>query len=613
VHLIGTARKMHSIANSLRLRSGWFNGNLYYIQKGGLSANKNAPTISSTYILPLRWNSSIRSETNREPLRVAIVGGGATGLSTALHLAPLVERGIIAKPIDLYEKSSLNRERDVGVGVWSTALEPFMNLSHKSDSPRKSHVEFLNDIQRLGSWVRQVGYRNPTGEWLSKSTLDDDGFSTTSDKSTNKKPGPSLLFIQEKDFLSALSEAVLKEQRENGTIKVHCGESIDIDSTKVEDINIPNSSSNENGHCGQLVFDDGTMSSKLYNLIVSAEGTNSSLRLKYSGYCNMRKRLKQKHRDASQLVIEQSHKWLEQGRLEHNLIEDRHYTVFRGNSPLGDAEAGMDKTSFQTWGRRDNMRFAAVGMSHPSSPSSDERTEKQVWFATISSNIIGSAKDAFERKELLMDSFKDWHQPISKLIESTPTENIIVETAVAHKYTVRNVTNIHKIHLYNELTKDQQELSFSQIETLFDVSDDINRGPILVLSGDANMTVDPVLAQGFTIGMETAADLSATLEQHASKIYDFKTLASVLYEQNERRHGRIMCLLRATELVSQLAQPTSGSLSGIMSNIIIRPLMRITPNSLKESIFTCTMKYSLGLYGDYLLQSSTAKQDTKEG
>eukprot|EP00957_Ditylum_brightwellii_P087110 6629930-Ditylum_brightwellii.AAC.1 len=36
-------------------------------------------------------------------MRIAIVGGGAAGLSTALHLAPLVSKGIIEGPVDLYE------------------------------------------------------------------------------------------------------------------------------------------------------------------------------------------------------------------------------------------------------------------------------------------------------------------------------------------------------------------------------------------------------------------------------------------------------------------------------------------------------------------------------
>lgn len=75
-------------------------------------------------------------------MRVAIVGGGAAGLSTALHLSPLVEKGLISSPIDVYEKgikesSSHNHKtneqesqysgsgsigRDIGVGLWSTAL-----------------------------------------------------------------------------------------------------------------------------------------------------------------------------------------------------------------------------------------------------------------------------------------------------------------------------------------------------------------------------------------------------------------------------------------------------------------------------------------------------------
>ena len=42
-------------------------------------------------------------------LRVAIVGAGVSGLTTAIHLAPLVRSGLIDAPIDLFEKSGKNK------------------------------------------------------------------------------------------------------------------------------------------------------------------------------------------------------------------------------------------------------------------------------------------------------------------------------------------------------------------------------------------------------------------------------------------------------------------------------------------------------------------------
>lgn len=59
---------------------------------------------------PLRQNSRslstiINSNNASGKFRVAIVGAGASGMSVALHLAPLVEKGLIAKPIDMYVNS----------------------------------------------------------------------------------------------------------------------------------------------------------------------------------------------------------------------------------------------------------------------------------------------------------------------------------------------------------------------------------------------------------------------------------------------------------------------------------------------------------------------------
>ena len=96
-------------------------------------------------------------------MRVAIVGGGAAGLSTALHLAPLVSQGYISGPIDVFEADS-RRGRDVGVGIWSTALDPFENSDHDS------HQLVYNDMVRHGTYIRGVGYRTPKGHWLAKST-----------------------------------------------------------------------------------------------------------------------------------------------------------------------------------------------------------------------------------------------------------------------------------------------------------------------------------------------------------------------------------------------------------------------------------------------------------
>ena len=96
-----------------------------------------------------------------ERLRIAIVGGGAAGLSSALSLAPLVEKGRQASPIDVFEPGN-NKGREIGVGLWSTALEPFRT------SQRSSHQMLWEDMTHCGTWVGDVGYRTPNGRWLAR-------------------------------------------------------------------------------------------------------------------------------------------------------------------------------------------------------------------------------------------------------------------------------------------------------------------------------------------------------------------------------------------------------------------------------------------------------------
>jgi hypothetical protein len=122
------------------------------------------------------------------------------------------------------------------------------------------------------------------------------------------------------------------------------------------------------------------------------------------------------------------------------------------------------------------------------------------------------------------------------------------------------------------------------------------------------MTVDPVLAQGFTIGMEAASDLAVTLEsclgqngkehKNSQQPFDSKIVREALLERNHRRFGRVMCLIRSTELVQSLAQPNS-EFAGILTKNFVRPAMALVPSFIKEAAFSVVMKYSLGYYGNY--------------
>ena len=549
------------------------------------------------------YNNTIRlyshSTTNltSTPLKVAIVGAGASGMSTALHLAPLVKKGLIAKPIHVYEKTGPSPQikhphelhlkegydeqfhpgsghigREVGIGIWSTALEPFLSNNDNSDD---THLNLIRTLEDKGQYVGKVGYRTPSGKWLTKDQLNTHGlFSTSRQKDKQgSQSDPALLFIREKDFLSSLRKACETEEEIHGTIQMH--NNVDVD-----DIQLSNTT--DESYSGYLQFstkgDEKTLSEEPFHLIIAAEGMQSKLRRKFAGYA-------QKCQQKTGVTAKLSEEWEKQVIGEINTIEDRKYTVFRGNAPLSDSNVHMDGASFQTWGEGNHMRFAAVSMSYLNENGIEsKRDEEKVWFATICDSATTGIKDAEERKELLVKSFEKWHDPVGQLIKATPAKNIFVERGVAHKHSVYPVFNLSEI-----------------FEKHHQSSQSIRPGPILIFSGDAAITVDPVLAQGFTIAMESAADLAQTLEISLSEApADMRqyrrTIEDYLTERNQRRYERMLCLIRATELVQAISQP-SDSLTGFLSTKIIRPAMMLIPSVFKEAAFSYMIKYSLGLYG----------------
>lgn len=555
--------------------------------------------------------------TRSEQIRVAIIGGGASGLSTALQLSPLVERGIIAKPIDLYEKSCLSDAhphekssvidenfhpgsgavgRDIGVGIWSTALEPFMKTSEHARASEEgkasgSHFDLIEKLEHAGQYVDKVGYRTPSGSWLTRSRLNSIGVRETT---SSELEDPSLLFIQEKKFLSSLREAVGYEEHNYGTIRTHYAKTPTDTSTEVDTIELQQGETNFLK--GRLKFADNSTSSESYHFIVDTSGMQSSLRSKYGGYGPFIKKWK-KNKD--QAALEFNKEWRDQQLYDKHSIMDRRYVVFRGNSPLNGVEAGMNGESFQTWGEGKNMRFAAVAMSNPNETNT-ERHENQVWFATICDAEVSSNKDAEERKRLLLKSFKDWHNPICKLIESTPAEKIFMERGVGHKHSVCPVMNLSEV------------LDFQAQCSGKDRSFPNGHGPVLLFVGDANITVDPVLAQGFTIGMEAAADLAGTLDSCLQNIegggsIDYDALRIAIDERSTRRFDRMMCLIRSTDIVQFLAQPSSEF--GItLTKYLVRPAMMLIPSFIKQVAFSGMMKYSLGYYSNCNVRAADIKK-----
>ena len=591
-------------------------------------------------------------------LRVAIVGGGAAGMTTALHLSPLVAAGLIQGPIDVYEANNVKKSnkfrtsghtpggleggkqlysgsgalgRHIGVGIWSTAWWPFLRSLEKGLSGntendeskvakvieqknRQSYVTLLKDLEACGSYVKDVGYRNPDGSWLVKSQLNAspygiyDLLQSTNNESIESKSidndDPALLFVREKDLLSCLRNAIKIEQK-LGTIKYNYG-------VKVESINTIN------GDMGSLELsssgsDVKRATSPQYHLIIAANGLRSNLRSRYAGHQSIH---------ATSLDIEspaqndaenslENHWEHTRGHREATKIENREYVVFRGNAPklTGSAEDGSG--SFQTWGSSKSMRFAAVPFRHADEDIEDEddrinsghysqtdtfkerKKDEEVWFATINDPVFieaykssNSDMDAEERKNFLIDAFGNWHKPVLTLIESTPAEDIMYEVALAHKHNASPVFDVKTIMDYEAWKVERNKNDII----------DSGPGPILVFIGDSMMTVDPVLAQGFTMAMESGSSVARSIERALSNslAYSPELLRHELRLRHARRERRLLQLLRSTELVQRLAQPNGFA---IFATWFVRPLIKLSPDGVKQRIFNFIIRYSLGMTG----------------
>ena len=534
-----------------------------------------------------------------EKLRVAIVGGGCAGLSSALHLAPLVEQGWISGPIDIYEEKPVVN-RDIGVGIWSTVLEQFR------DSHRTSHRVVYQTMTTDGTWLGDVGYRTPDGAWLLKSKL------PTSKETMEEQDMPALLFLRERDMLESLQEAVHWEEHQ-GTIRVlNAGrvdglyeESSHPWSTNLMLCNSKVKTSTTDQENEYTLQPQSCLSDRDYHLIVAADGMNSALRNVYGGHETDARRLIGTSTLASPIDLPTNftdnkymttvRDWDKSQHQEIVGLQDRHYTVFRGNANLSrkDLYGDPNNPSYQTWGTGKSMRFASVPMF---CPTPQGREERQVWFMTIDNNAISNESDPVKRRDMLLEEFKDWHDPIQRTVMATPPEEILMERAVAHRHCTGPVLAFN--------TKVVRHLRGRHPPSS-------GEGPCIVFIGDSYMTVDPILAQGFTCAMESGAALShavsrsyldfadssintARNEIDPQLAFDPIRLRQELKNRQASKMDRLICLLRVTELVQALGQP-NAKWTGMLNKMLLRPLMRLVPNFIKAPIFDAVLKYSLGL------------------
>lgn len=514
-------------------------------------------------------------------MRVAVVGGGVAGMSTALQLAPLVKAGLLASPIDIYDAACPGKPwkktgREIGVGIWSTALDPFRC------SDQASHQMVYREMTKQGTWVENFGYRTTNGDWLMRTTLPTPTIISTNSAeemtmARNDNNMPALLFLREKDVLGSLQKAVRYEEIQE-TIAFHRH-----DRTKSRVAGIHEASTLPWSAQLQLEGEGDRRTERDYHLIVGANGMHSILRRTYGGHQTFDRTLM-----GTKALMKGDFSYDSWDASQQEIavrLQDRKYTVFRGNSPLTSAEIGECGTSFQTWGEGHRKRFAMVPMRYPSG-ANGEMEERQVWFITIDDDRIAAEEDPVQRRAMLLDAFGDWHDPIRQTVLATPPEEILMERAIAHKHSVGPVLDVN--HIIHKMRGKRPSSS--------------GMGPCLVFLGDAYMTIDPILAQGYTVAMEATPSLRESVEQSCQQCQEDPSLAfdpymlrTELRVRNDKRFGRIINLLRATQLVQTLGQPAGSTLSGFLNTKLLRPLAKLTPSFIKKPIFEFVLRYSLGL------------------
>ena len=200
-----------------------------------------------------------------------------------------------------------------------------------------------------------------------------------------------------------------------------------------------------------------------------------------------------------------------------------------------------------------------------------------------------------------MKAFGSWHKPVQKLIETTPAEDIMYEMAIAHRHHAAPVFDVARIMEFEMWQENKKMVNGSSKESDGKIIN--GRGPMLCFIGDSFMTVDPVLAQGFTLAMESGSSIVESIERSlvhqpgntATTSFHPKRLRDELTERHYQRERRLLQLLRSTELVQRLAQP--HGFGAVFATWVIRPVVKLCPEVIKRKVFDYMMRYSLGLTG----------------
>ena len=343
-----------------------------------------------------------------------IVGSSTAGLTTSIAM----KRKFPNYQIQIIESGNKSggraREEKKGtfVGLWTPALKGLKSLGlYYPLADSFEPVEKSCYRSKYGRVLLEpnVGLRDPR--------LYD--ITTTSEHNCTQ---PSLMFIDEDHLLDTFTDIVTNEYG----VDISYNTSVeDLVSTSSSSCKVVTSLSSSNGG-GNGCDSSGSNPTKEIeaNLVVAADGCFSAVR-----------RIAQRSSSSN------------------SSIEERGYIVYRGYT-----KQRLSDVSFQTWGV--GCRFACVPVKGGNA-----------WFAAISKPKTASIIEGQDRagnggvRVALGEFFKDYHDPINKLIDHTEG-NIRIDGS----YASQEVKRLNSFHLYG--------------------------GERVVFVGDAAHTMDPILAQG---------------------------------------------------------------------------------------------------------------------
>lgn len=236
------------------------------------------------------------------------------------------------------------------------------------------------------------------------------------------------------------------------------------------------------------------------------------------------------------------------------------YTYYRAALDLPNQNYNSPEfiSSFETWG--EGKRFGYVPLKSP----------QVFWFASIPTQSLTEIdmknQNYDSTKSQLLQIFKSWHNPISYLIDSTHSSQIIR-------------TDIYKIPTLSKWYKGR-----------------------IVLLGDACHAAAPNLAQGAGLAIEDALQLAKAIQKYISGQSSLDHILSHDYEK--LRIPRAQTVQIMADIIASVGQISNPFLIFIRNTI-----MKMVPFPMKSSMFEFLVRYSLGWNYDPPLLISNYKLD----